>query len=190
MDALDQKVFNQFQKMIEATMSTGENCAEHIVTAAERIASALLSGNKIFTCGDQSGALVAQLLTDYLLLGYDIDRPGFPSLNLNQMTPASGHGQYYNQTLNTYAESGDILVLLSAGNCNPKLLGALNTAVSKGMTVVLLSAENDDSLINAVSYNDVHIEIGAGPLPLTTQSQLQIVQCLCALIDSHIFGGE
>ena len=57
------------------------------------------------------------------------------------------------------------------------------------MTIVLVSAENDDSLINAVSYNDVHISVAGWPAPLVIQSQVQIVQCLCALIDSHIFGG-
>jgi hypothetical protein len=41
-----------------------------------------------------------------------------------------------------------------------------------------------------VSYNDVHINLGGWSSALTTQSQLQIVQCLCALIDNHIFGGE
>jgi len=171
-------------------MATGENCAGSIASAAEKVASALLAGNKIFTCGEKSSALVAQLLTNYLSLGYDIDRPGFPSLNLNQIAQHSGHAEPFNHALNTHAESGDILVLASAGNSNPLLLGALNTAVGRGMSIVLLSAENDDSLINAVSYNDVHINVGGWSSALTTQSQLQIVQCLCALIDNHIFGGE
>ena len=83
MDEVDQKVFNQFQKMIEATMATGETCAEPIVSAAEKIASALLAGNRVFTCGENSNGLVAQLLTDYLSQGYDIDRPAFhPSTSI------------------------------------------------------------------------------------------------------------
>jgi phosphoheptose isomerase len=92
--------------------------------------------------------------------------------------------------LKTQAASGDILVLLSGGDNSNLLLGALNTALDRGMSIVLISTENDDLLINLVSYNDVHINIGSAPSPLIIQSQVQIVQCLCALIDSHIFGGE
>jgi len=69
LDAIDQKVFNQFQTMIEATMATGESCAESIASAAEKVASALLAGNRVFTCGEDSSSLVAQLLTDYLAQG-------------------------------------------------------------------------------------------------------------------------
>ena len=59
------------------------------------------------------------------------------------------------------------------------------------MSIILVSTENDDSLINLVSYNDVHISVAGRPIcTLIIQSQVQIVQCLCALIDSHIFGGE
>jgi len=190
LDAVDQKVFNQFQAMIEATMVTGESCAESIASAAEKVASALLTGNRVFTCGENSSGLVAQLLTDYLSQGYEIDRPGFPSLNLNQITQQSGAAERYNQALKTQAASGDILVLLSSGNNSDLLLGALNTALDRGMSIILISTGNDDSLINLVSYNDVLINIGSAPSPLIIQSQVQIVQCLCALIDSHIFGGE
>lgn len=190
MDAADQKVFNQFQEMIEATMATGETCAESIVSAAEKIASALLAGNRVFTCGENSNGLVAQLLTDYLSQGYDIDRPGFPSLNLNQIALQSSSAERYNQALKTQAASGDVLVLLSSGNNSPTLQGALHTALDRGMSIVLVSADNDDSLINAVSYNDVHISVAGRPATLVIQSQVQIVQCLCALIDSHIFGGD
>ena len=190
MDAIDQKVFNQFQTMIEATMATGETCAESIASAAEKVASALLAGNRVFTCGEHSSSLVAQLLTNYLAQGYEIDRPGFPSLNLNQIAQQSGATDRYNQVLKTQAASGDILILLSGGDNSSLLHGALNTALDRGMSIILVSTENDDSLINLVSYNDVHISLGSASAALIVQSQVQIVQCLCALIDNHIFGGE
>jgi len=171
-------------------MATGETCADSIANAAEKIASALLAGNRVFTCGEHSRSLVAQLLTDYLSQGYEIDRPGFPSLNLNQIAQQSAAAERYNQALKTQAVSGDILVLFSSGDNSSLMLGALNTALDRGMSIILVSTESDNSLINLVSYNDVHINIGSAPSPLITQSQIQIVQCLCALIDSHIFGGE
>lgn len=187
---MEEKIFNHFQKMIEATMLNGESHTEAMAGAAEKVASALLAGNTIFTLGEKSGVLIAQLFSDYLALGYEIDRPGFPSINLNQVTQNSNDAERYNQALNTHGKGGDILVLVSAGNNEQLLINALNSAVNRGMTIVLLSAANDDLLASSVSYNDIHISSADFSAPLATQSQLQVIQCVCGLIDSHIFGGE
>lgn len=187
---MEEKIFNHFQKMIEATMLNGESHTEAMAGAAEKVASALLAGNTIFTLGEKSGVLIAQLFSDYLALGYEIDRPGFPSINLNQITQNSNDAERYNQALNTHGKGGDILVLVSAGNNEQLLINALNSAVNRGMTIVLLSAANDDLLVSSVSYNDIHISSADFSAPLATQSQLQVIQCVCGLIDSHIFGGE
>jgi|TARA_B110000879_G_scaffold184166_1_gene243573 phosphoheptose isomerase len=187
---MEEKIFNHFQKMIEATMLNGESHTEAMAGAAEKVASALLAGNTIFTLGEKSGVLIAQLFSDYLALGYEIDRPGFPSINLNQITQNSNDAERYNQALNTHGKGGDILVLVSAGNNEQLLINALNSAVNRGMTIVLLSAANDDLLASSVSYNDIHISSADFSAPLATQSQLQVIQCVCGLIDSHIFGGE
>jgi len=187
---MEEKIFNHFQQMIEATMHNGESHTEAMAGAAEKVASALLAGNCIFTLGEKSGVQIAQLFSDYLALGYDIDRPGFPSINLNQITQNSNDGERFNQALNTHGKGGDILVLVSADNSEPLLVSALNSAVNRGMTIVLLSAANNESLVSAVSYNDIHISSAELSAPLATQSQLQVIQCICGLIDSHIFGGE
>ena len=187
---MEEKIFNHFQKMIEATMLNGESHTEAMAGAAEKVASALLAGNTIFTLGEKSGVLIAQLFSDYLALGYEIDRPGFPSINLNQITQNSNDAERYNQALNTHGKGGDILVLVSAGNNEQLLINALNSAVNRGMTIVLLSAANDNLLASSVSYNDIHISSADFSAPLATQSQLQVIQCVCGLIDSHIFGGE
>ena len=187
---MEEKIFNHFQKMIEATMINGETYTDVIASAAEKIATALLAGNTIFTLGAKSGVQMAQLFSDYLTLGYFIDRPGFPSINLNQITQNSSDNERFNQALNIHGKGGDVLILISAGNNDPLLINALNSAVDRGMTILLMSAVNDDLLSAPVSYNDIHISNADLSAPLTTQSQLQVIQCICELIDGHIFGGE
>ena len=187
---MDQSVFNQFQSMIEATMATGEAAAEPIAISAEKIASALLGGNTIFTCASGPGTSIAQLFSDYLAFGYHIDRPAFPVINLNQITAQHTNDDRFSQALNANGKGGDILVLISAGDSAAALIDGFNTAVNRGMTVVVLSGENYDLLTSAVSYNDIHIGNGGLSGPLTTQSQLQVIQCISALVENFIFGGE
>lgn len=86
---MDQQIFKHFQNVIETTMVVGDAFADPIANAAEKVSAALLAGNSIFSCGEKSAMLVAQLFTDYLSHGYEIERPGFPALNLNKMAEDS-----------------------------------------------------------------------------------------------------
>ena len=63
-------------------------------------------------------------------------------------------------------------------------------AIDKGMSVIVLSAKNDDLLSATVGYNDIEISTAEFSGQLTGAAQFQITQCLCALVDHRIFGGE
>ena len=80
--------------------------------------------------------------------------------------------------------------VVSAGGNSQALIGAIETAIDKNMTVLLLSAATDDLLSATVGYNDVLITTAEFSGQLTTQAQFQIVQCICVLVDHQIFGGE
>jgi phosphoheptose isomerase len=82
------------------------------------------------------------------------------------------------------------MLVVSAGGSSQALIEAIETAIDKNMTVLLLSAATDDLLSATVGYNDVHISTAEFSGQLATQAQFQIVQCFCALVDHQIFGGE
>ena len=65
---MEQKIFDQFQRMIETTMKVGDSLSNSISAGAEIMSDAFLSGKTIFCCGDKSGDICAQLLTYYLSL--------------------------------------------------------------------------------------------------------------------------
>jgi len=187
---MDQQIFKHFQNVIETTMVVGDAFAEPIANAAEKVSAALLAGNRIFSCGEKSAMLVAQLLTDYLSHGFEIERPGFPALNLNNMAEDSlGHPRFA-QALNTHGRSADVLLVVSAGENSLSLIQVIEAAIEKDMCVVLLSAANDDLLGASLGYNDVHIATAEFSGQLATQAQFQVIQCVCALVDHQIFGGE
>ena len=187
---MDQKIFNHFQQLIETTMVVGDSFAEPMAAAAEKISAVLLAGNRIFSCGERGTVSLAQQFTDYLTMGYEIERPGFPALNINQITTASSASEGYAHCLQTQAQTADLLLVVSSGDNNPSLIGAIEAAISKGMTIILLSAHNDDLLSTIVGYNDVEISMAQFPGQLANAAQFQIIQCLCALVDHQIFGGE
>jgi phosphoheptose isomerase len=178
---MDQQIFKHFQSQIETTMVVGDAFAKPIANAAEKVTAALLAGNSIFSCGEQSAVLA---------LGFEIERPGFPALNINKMAENTTGAQRFSQALNTYARSADVLLIASAGENSPSLVSLIETAIEKDMSVVLLSAANDDLLAANLGYNDVHISTAEFSGQLATAAQFQIIQCICALVDHQIFGGE
>ncbi len=187
---MDQQIFKHFQSLIETTMVVGDAFAEPVAKAAEKVAAALLAGNSIFSCGEKSGILLAQLFADYLALGFEIERPGFPALNINKLAEDTLGHQRFSQALNTHARSADVLLVVSAGEDSPSLVNVIETAIEKDMSIVLLCAANDDLLAASLGYNDVQISTAEFSGQLATAAQFQVIQCVCALVDHQIFGGE
>ncbi|MGB2172840.1 MAG: hypothetical protein ACPHYD_02585, partial [Porticoccaceae bacterium] len=82
---MDQLVFQHLQNHIETTMTMGENCANKLAEAAEKITQALLSGHTIYSCGIGETSPLSQLFVHYLTCGHQIERPGFPAIDLDQI---------------------------------------------------------------------------------------------------------
>ncbi len=54
---------------------------------------------------------------------------------------------------------------------------------------MLLSGQNDDKLVGTIGYNDVQISTAEFSGQLAVLAQIEIIQCLSALIDDKILGG-
>ena len=187
---MKEKIFSQFQNMIETTMVVGDLFSDSMTNAAEIMSKTLLTGGTIFSCGEKSGTLIAKLLCDYLTAGFEIERPGFPALNIHDLCHQNIHQDKYSAVLNIHARSNDLLVIASAGDNDPSLIKVVESGIEKGMSVVLLSGANDDRLIDAIGYTDVHISVANFTGHLSLLAQFQIVQCLCSLVDDKIIGGS
>ena len=187
---MKEKIFSQFQNMIETTMVVGDLFSDSMTNAAERMSKTLLTGGTIFACGEKSGTLIAKLLCDYLTAGFEIERPGFPALNIHDLCHQNVHQDKYSAVLKIHARSNDLLVIASAGDNDPSLIKVVESGIEKGMSVVLLSGANDDRLIDSIGYTDVHISVANFTGHLSLLAQFQIVQCLCSLVDDKIIGGS
>jgi len=176
--------------MIETTMVVGDLFSDSMTNAAEIMSKTLLTGGTIFACGEKSGTLIAKLLCDYLTAGFEIERPGFPALNIHDLCHQNVDQDKYSAVLNIHARSNDLLVIASAGDNDPSLIKVVESGIEKGMSVVLLSGANDDRLIDAIGYTDVHISVANFTGHLSLLAQFQIVQCLCSLVDDRIIGGS
>jgi phosphoheptose isomerase len=187
---MDQLVFEHLQNHIETTMVMGENCADQIAEAAEKITQALLSGQSIYSCGIGETAPLSQLLVHYLTSGYQIERPGFPAIDLGCLTAIYQGDQSLSDSLHIHGQNGDILVVLSPGNDNPILKNTIDAAVQKGLIVLLLSSTDDALLSQGIGQKDIEIRCSDYGKQAISAVNFLIIQCLCTSIDNKIFGGN
>ncbi|MDG0968591.1 MAG: SIS domain-containing protein [Porticoccaceae bacterium] len=185
---MEKKIFQQFQQMIETTMVVGDIFTDSIVSASKALSDSLLEGGTILTCGDQSGMLVANLFCRYLTHGIDIDRPGFPALNLNAQSEGLAQEDRYSSLLSIHGNKIDTLFVVSGGGNSPALIKLLNSAIEKGMSIVLLSSGTDEALVECLGYTDTLINLSDFSPQMATLAQVQIAQCMCTLIDNKILG--
>lgn len=187
---MDQLVFKHLQNHIETTMTMGENCANKIAEAAEKVTQALLSGQSIYSCGIGETAPLSQLFVHYLTAGFQIERPGFPAIDLGGLTQIDQGNQSLSNSLHIHCKNGDILVVFSVGSNNPCLKNTIEAAVEKGLLVLLISTTDDDLLAQGLGQQDLEISCANYGKQAISAVNFLIIQCLCTLIDNKIFGGN
>jgi len=185
---MDQMVFQHFQNHIQTTMAMGEGCAEKISNAAEKLTAALLAGRSIYSCGLEESTSLSQLFVKYLISGYQIERPGFPAIDLETITNNAKDNDCYARSLHIHGHCDDILTVFSVGGGNPILKKAIDSAAEKGMLIILISALDDDLLSEGLGHNDIEIPTAEYGRQFSTTAGFLILQCLCTLIDNKIFG--
>ena len=185
---MDQVVFRHLQNHIEATMAMGENCATKIADAAEKITQALLAGHTIYSCGMGEKAPLSQLLVQYLTNGFEIERPGFPAIDLHSLISETNNIDRIANALHIHGKNSDVLVVFSSQDNNNALVRAIDTAVEKGMMVVHISGTSENLLAASTGPNNIEISCGESEQKSSAAINFLIIQCLCTLIDSKIFG--
>jgi phosphoheptose isomerase len=185
---MDHAVFQHLQSHIEATMAMGENCATQIVEAAEKITQALLAGHTIYSFGAGEKAPISQLLVQYLTTGFEIERPGFPAIDLLSLINGANDLDCVSDALHIHGKVSDILVIFSTQEKNNSWLKIIETAVEKGMMVVYISASKESMLTPSMDPHHIEINCGESSSKSSAAINFLIIQSLCTLIDSKIFG--
>jgi phosphoheptose isomerase len=187
-------VARHFQQTMEAISLSVDQLADPLALAARLAADALVADHKIIACGTGPGAVVAQLFTTYLAIGYRQERPALPALNLAAdpaiLSAASGGSPAgcYARQLRAVGQPGDLLLLVEPATGGAGLQRVVAAAHERNMPVILLSISEDGELGSDLHPGDVVLPVsGAGRV---TDLQLMVVGCLCELIDNNLFGNH
>lgn len=113
--------------------------------AADLVASALLAGRSLFTCGNGGSAADAIHLAEELIGRYRSNRRPLPAICLNADVGAItciandfGYDAVFSRQLEALGRPGDVLVVFSTSGGSPNVLNALRAARARGVVSVAL----------------------------------------------------
>lgn len=179
--------------------TTVERCLEplapSIVSAAEMMVRALVSGRKILLCGNGGSATCAQLFSSHLLNRYTHERPGLPAIALTAdcttLTAIANDHQFtevFARQIMSLGQSEDILVMFSTTGNSANLTRAVDAAHARGIRCIALNGRDGGELATALSHDDINIQVPGESTARIREIHVLAVHCLSELIDYQLLG--
>lgn len=192
---MSQRVYNLFQRSIEAKMQVGEELAPLIEAAAEQMVQALLSDKKILVCGNGPSAALAQIFASNLIDRFEKERPGLPAIwlggNMASYTAIvadAQHHEVYAKPVRALGQEGDLLLLISSSGNATNLVQAMAAARDRGLGVIALTGRDGGEVGKRLAPTDIELCARVNSRSRIHEIHLLVLYCLCDLIDHKLFG--
>ncbi len=191
------RIRDLFTESIQTKIDAADALPESIALAADMLVNALISGNKILSCGNGGSAGDAMHFTSEMLNRFERERPSLPAIalttDMNTITAIANdfeYNQIFMKQVKALGQPGDILLAISTSGNSSSVAEAIRAALSRDMLIIALTGRDGGELAGLLSANDVEIRV---PSPSTARIQevhLLIIHILCNLIDNRLFGDN
>ncbi len=194
MDKIE-RIKGHFEDSIKAKALSLDMLPEAIEQAGEAFVNALLSGNKILSCGNGGSAGDAQHFSSEMLNRFERERPGLPAMALTTDTSTLtsiandySYEEIFSKQVNALGQENDVLLAISTSGNSNNVNFAIQAAHDRQMTVVALSGKTGGSMSELLNDKDVEIRVPSDSTARIQEVHLLIIHCLCDYIDTQLFG--
>lgn len=192
----EQEINQWFAAHMELTAQAASTTAPAIEQAAEAFVNTLLNDGKIVTCANGSANILAQYFCTALLNRFDHDRPALPAINLgadattySAICRDNRFNDTFSRPVRAIGKPGDLLFVIVDDGHKANLIQAIQAAHDREMLVVVLSAKEKSDITSLLHPEDHEIALDNLPATAAAPLLLVIINALCGLIDSKLFGG-
>ncbi|MFP5505918.1 MAG: phosphoheptose isomerase [Gammaproteobacteria bacterium] len=191
------RIAQHFNDSLQITQQSLNAVAPGIAHAAEAITRALLGEHKVLCCGNGGSAALAQLFAAVMLNRFEMERPGLPGIALGAdgatLTSIASDYEFadvYAKQIRALGQPGDILLAVSTGGNSANVLGAIDAAHDRDMTVVALTGRDGGLTSDLLAGQDVEIRVPAQNSARIHEVHVLIIHSLVDLIDRQLLGQE
>jgi D-sedoheptulose 7-phosphate isomerase len=174
-------------ELAKLARKSDKDCDKSIRAAAEYIASAFASGNKLLVVGNGGSAADAQHFAAEFVGRYMTERRPFPAIGLSaDMSIVTAVGNDYGfeyifaRQIEALGDANDVLVLISTSGLSQNLLEAARTAYKHGLKVITLTGRTADPLL---AKADVWCHIDSDHTAHIQEVQIAILHAICEEVE-------
>lgn len=183
--------FNETQVVLRATL---DQCLEDIIDAAEMIANAFHTGNKLMLCGNGGSAGDCQHLAAEFTsrLTKDFERPALPAIALT--TDTSFITAYANdldfmgifeRQVEALGRPGDVLMGLSTSGNSKNVIQALEYAKHNGIQTIALTGDGGGF---CAEHSNILLAIPSKSTQYVQESTIVVYHLLCHIVERILFA--
>ena len=192
-----QQIRKQFEESIQTKRIALEQLSEIILSAGERMAEALLSNNKILSCGNGGSACDALHFSSELLNRYERERPSLPAIALSAdiaTLTAIGNDYHFKEIFSkqvkALGEMGDVLLAITTSGCSQNIIEAIHAAHQRDLSVIALTGRDGGEIAHILTENDIEIRVPSTVTARIQECHLLVIHCLCDMIDHLLFAHD
>lgn len=179
----------RFQALLEEFVRSG---LDSVVQAAEAIARAFTTGNKLLVFGNGGSAAQGQHLAAELVNRYRLERPSLPALALTTDTSVLTsvandykYDQVFVRQINGLGLEGDVALGISTSGRSPNVLLGLGAARRRGLTTIGLTGMEVEDIAGLC---DLLIRVPSDETPRVQEVHLVVLHQICEMVDLALFG--
>lgn len=183
-----------FTESIQTKIAAIELLPEPISNATMMMVSALINGNKILCCGNGGSAVSSQHFSSLLLNKFERDRPSLPAISLTAdgatLSSIANDFEFedvYSKQVRALGQAGDILFVISTSGNSMNVVKAMESALSRDMTIVALTGVDGGKMAGLVGPSDVEIRVPSNRTSRIQEVHYLVVHSLCDGIDNCLF---
>lgn len=192
-----QRIVETFEDSIETKQRSIAALTDPILASAEIITQALLSDNKVLSCGNGGSAGDAQHFSSEMLNRFEMERPALPAIALTTDTSTItsiandyAYEQIFSKQIRALGNPGDILLAISTSGNSANVCEATRTAQERDLTVIALTGRDGGEMGQIMGGSDIEIRVPSSTTARIQEVHLLIIHSLCDLIDNMLFGGH
>jgi D-sedoheptulose 7-phosphate isomerase len=158
--------------------------------AGELIVESFTNGGKLLACGNGGSAADAQHFVAELLGRMSRERESLPAVTLS-VDPSAvtaigndyGYERVFARQIEGLGRGGDVLLAISTSGRSPNVLRAIETALARGMRVIVLAGEGGDAVLERC---DVRVHIPSSNTQRVQELHMAVLHAICEQVDDRV----
>lgn len=182
---------------IQTKIASSELLPAAIEKAALMMVNALISGNKMLSCGNGGSSSHSQHFASLMLNRFEKDRPSLPAVaittdtsSITSITNDYSYEEVFSKQVRALGQPGDILLAISTSGNSRNVINAMEAALSRDMTIVALTGKDGGEMAGFLSEHDVEIRVPSNRTSRIQEVHLLVIHCLCDCIDNSLFPAH